>query len=77
MFYQLLAYYTFDKGNGQTLWDYLGTTVMIFQNAAALEVSDIGKAFTFNSQLNRIFTVINHLSFSTFPPTHVQTHVRV
>lgn len=39
MLYQLIAYYTIDKNNGKTLWDYLGYTVIIFQNAALLEVS--------------------------------------
>lgn len=38
MLYQLVGYYTFDKGSGKTLWEYLGTTVQIFQNAAVLEV---------------------------------------
>ncbi|XP_058452985.1 very-long-chain (3R)-3-hydroxyacyl-CoA dehydratase 2 [Malaya genurostris] len=38
MLYQLVAYYTFDNGNGKPLWDYLGTTVIIFQNAAVLEI---------------------------------------
>lgn len=38
IFYQLVAYYTFDKGNGQTLWEYLGNAVIFFQNAAALEI---------------------------------------
>lgn len=38
MLYQLVGYYTFDKGSGKTLWEYLGTTVQIFQNAAVLEI---------------------------------------
>lgn len=39
MLYQLIAYYTIDKGIDKSLWDYLSCTVIIFQNAAVLEVS--------------------------------------
>lgn len=39
MLYQLLSYYLTDLRNTITLWGYLGTTVIIFQNAAILEVS--------------------------------------
>lgn len=39
MLYQLIAYYTIDKGIDKSLWDYLSATVIIFQNAALLEVS--------------------------------------
>lgn len=38
MLYQLIAYYTIDKGIEKSLWDYLSLTVIIFQNAAVLEV---------------------------------------
>lgn len=38
MFYQLIAYYTIDRGINKSLWDYLSLTVIIFQNAAALEI---------------------------------------
>lgn len=40
MLYQLIAYYTIDKGVEKSLWDYLSLTVIIFQNAAVLEVND-------------------------------------
>lgn len=40
MLYQLIAYYTIHRGTQQTLWEYISWTVIIFQNAAALEVSD-------------------------------------
>jgi very-long-chain (3R)-3-hydroxyacyl-CoA dehydratase len=39
MLYQLIAYYTIHSGTKQTLWEYIGWTVIIFQNAAVLEVS--------------------------------------
>lgn len=39
MLYQLIAYYTTNAAAGKTLWDYIGWTVIIFQNAAFLEVS--------------------------------------
>lgn len=38
MLYQLIAYYTIHAGTKQTLWEYISWTVIIFQNAAALEV---------------------------------------
>uniref|UniRef100_A0A1L8DY34 Very-long-chain (3R)-3-hydroxyacyl-CoA dehydratase n=1 Tax=Nyssomyia neivai TaxID=330878 RepID=A0A1L8DY34_9DIPT len=38
MLYQLFAYYTFDGHSGQTLWEYISLTVIIFQNAAVLEI---------------------------------------
>ncbi|GAB0092336.1 Very-long-chain (3R)-3-hydroxyacyl-CoA dehydratase [Sergentomyia squamirostris] len=38
MLYQLVAYYTIDSGSGKSLWDYLYLTVIIFQNAAVLEI---------------------------------------
>lgn len=38
MLYQLVAYYTIHRGVDQSLWDYIGLTVIIFQNAAVLEV---------------------------------------
>lgn len=38
MLYQLIAFYTIDKGE-KSLWDYISLTVIIFQNAAVLEVS--------------------------------------
>lgn len=38
MLYQLVAYYTIDSGSGKSLWDYLSLTVIVFQNAAVLEV---------------------------------------
>lgn len=41
MLYQLIAYYTIHKGTKQTLWEYLSWTVIIFQNAAVLEVNDL------------------------------------
>lgn len=43
MFYQLATYYLTDIRNTTSLWGYLGTTVVIFQNAAVLEVSTIMK----------------------------------
>lgn len=39
MLIQLISYYTIDRGTSTTLWDYLSLTVIIFQNAAVLEVS--------------------------------------
>lgn len=39
MLYQLIAYYTIDRGVEKTLWEYLACTVIIFQNAAVLEVN--------------------------------------
>jgi hypothetical protein len=38
MLVQLISYYTIDRGSKQTLWEYLAWTVIIFQNAAVLEV---------------------------------------
>lgn len=38
MLYQLLAYYTFDKQEKASLWEYIKWTVVIFQNLAVLEV---------------------------------------
>ncbi|XP_055696523.1 very-long-chain (3R)-3-hydroxyacyl-CoA dehydratase 2 [Lutzomyia longipalpis] len=38
MLYQLLAYYTVDRDSGKTLWEYISLTVIIFQNAAVLEI---------------------------------------
>jgi hypothetical protein len=38
MLYQLIAFYTIDKGIEKTLWDYIKLTVIVFQNAALLEV---------------------------------------
>lgn len=38
MLYQLIAYYTIDRRSDKTLWDYLACTVILFQNAAVLEV---------------------------------------
>ncbi|CAD7092906.1 unnamed protein product [Hermetia illucens] len=38
MLYQLIAYYTTNAAAGKTLWDYIGWTVIIFQNAAFLEI---------------------------------------
>lgn len=38
LLYQLIAYYTFDRASDKTLWEYLGCTLLIFQNAALLEV---------------------------------------
>ncbi|XP_059621532.1 very-long-chain (3R)-3-hydroxyacyl-CoA dehydratase 2 [Phlebotomus argentipes] len=38
MLYQLVAYYTIDSGSGKSLWDYLALTVIVFQNAAVLEI---------------------------------------
>lgn len=46
MLYQLIAYYTIHKGTKQTLWEYIAWTVIIFQNAALLEVSDPQKRDT-------------------------------
>lgn len=39
MLYQLFAYYLTDLHKTTHLWGYIGTTVVIFQNAAALEVN--------------------------------------
>lgn len=41
MLYQLIAYYTIHRGTKQTLWEYISWTVIIFQNAAVLEVSEL------------------------------------
>lgn len=39
LLHQLIAYYTVERATTtQTLWEYLGLTVLIFQNAALLEV---------------------------------------
>lgn len=39
MLYQLVAFYTIDKQpESVQLWDYIGWTVIIFQNAAILEI---------------------------------------
>lgn len=38
LLYQLIAYYTLERTTQQTLWEYLGWTVLVFQNAALLEV---------------------------------------
>ncbi|XP_055707040.1 very-long-chain (3R)-3-hydroxyacyl-CoA dehydratase 2 [Phlebotomus papatasi] len=38
MLYQLVAYYTIDSGSGKSLWNYLSLTVIVFQNAALLEI---------------------------------------
>lgn len=38
LLYQLVSYYLLGGGAGQTLWQYLGLTLLIFQNAALLEV---------------------------------------
>lgn len=39
MLYQLIAYYTIHRGTQQTLWEFISWTVIIFQNAAVLEVN--------------------------------------
>lgn len=39
MLYQLVNYYSSDLRKTTLLWDYIGTTVVIFQNAAVLEVN--------------------------------------
>lgn len=39
MLYQLVHYYTSDLRKTNSLWEYIGTTVVIFQNAAILEVN--------------------------------------
>lgn len=38
MLYQLVNYYLSDLKRTNSLWEYIGTTVVIFQNAALLEV---------------------------------------
>ncbi|XP_063696219.1 very-long-chain (3R)-3-hydroxyacyl-CoA dehydratase 2 [Culicoides brevitarsis] len=38
MLYQLFAFYTIDKQEKLSLWEYLKWTVMIFQNLAVLEI---------------------------------------
>ncbi|CRK98938.1 CLUMA_CG011943, isoform A [Clunio marinus] len=38
MLYQLIAYYTIHRGTTQTLWEFICWTVIIFQNAAVLEI---------------------------------------
>ncbi|XP_055305571.1 very-long-chain (3R)-3-hydroxyacyl-CoA dehydratase hpo-8 [Sitodiplosis mosellana] len=38
MLYQLLNYYLTDLRKTTALWDYIGATVVIFQNAAVLEI---------------------------------------
>lgn len=38
MLYQLINYYLTDLRKTVGLWEYIGTTVVIFQNAAILEV---------------------------------------
>lgn len=53
MLYQLIAYYTIDKGIEKSLWDYLSLTVIIFQNAAVLEV-----------RVHIIYLSINHAHLS-------------
>jgi hypothetical protein len=40
MLFQLIAYYTIHRGTQETLWEFISWTVIIFQNAAILEVSD-------------------------------------
>lgn len=39
MLYQLVHYYASDLRKTSSLWEYIGTTVVIFQNAALLEVN--------------------------------------
>lgn len=38
MLFQLISFYTIDRNSGKTLWEYISWTVIIFQNAAVLEV---------------------------------------
>ncbi|XP_310375.5 very-long-chain (3R)-3-hydroxyacyl-CoA dehydratase hpo-8 [Anopheles gambiae] len=59
MLYQLIAYYTIDKGTEKTLWDYLGFTVVLFQNAALLEIVH---AFTRIVPSNPVITTFQVLS---------------
>lgn len=59
MLYQLIAYYTIDKGTDKTLWDYLGFTVILFQNAALLEIVH---AFTRIVPSNPVITTFQVLS---------------
>uniref|UniRef100_A0A182XXC5 Very-long-chain (3R)-3-hydroxyacyl-CoA dehydratase n=1 Tax=Anopheles stephensi TaxID=30069 RepID=A0A182XXC5_ANOST len=59
MLYQLIAYYTIDKGTQQTLWEYLGFTVILFQNAALLEIVH---AFTRIVPSNPVITTFQVLS---------------
>lgn len=40
MLYQLIYYYISDLRKTTPLWEYIGTTVVIFQNAAILEVNE-------------------------------------
>lgn len=41
MLFQLISYYTIDKAvqSKMTLWEYISWTVVVFQNAAVLEVN--------------------------------------
>lgn len=41
MLYQLAVFYLIGVDKNISLWAYIGTTVVIFQNAAILEVSFI------------------------------------
>jgi len=59
MLYQLIAYYTIDRGTKQTLWEYIGWTVIIFQNAAVLEVLHVAIGIV---RGNLIITTIQVLS---------------
>uniref|UniRef100_A0A182NFW0 Very-long-chain (3R)-3-hydroxyacyl-CoA dehydratase n=1 Tax=Anopheles dirus TaxID=7168 RepID=A0A182NFW0_9DIPT len=59
MLYQLIAYYTIDKGTDRTLWEYLGGTVILFQNAALLEIVH---AFTRIVPSNPVITTFQVLS---------------
>lgn len=60
MLYQLIAYYTIHKGTKQTLWEYLSWTVIIFQNAAVLEVNDLN----IKKRLKRKYARSNQVSLS-------------
>ncbi|CAO1412715.1 unnamed protein product [Diamesa serratosioi] len=41
MLFQLICYYTIERGTKTTLWDYISLTVIIFQNAAVLEILNV------------------------------------
>jgi len=59
MLYQLIAYYTIHRGTQQTLWEYIAWTVIIFQNAAVLEIIHVAIGIV---KSNLIITTLQVLS---------------
>jgi very-long-chain (3R)-3-hydroxyacyl-CoA dehydratase len=61
MLYQLIAFYTIDKGAAATLWDYIKLTVIVFQNAAVLEIVHAATGLVPSNVLITTFQVLSRV----------------